>query len=286
MPESAFVKTMAAQICAAILFLMSGCAAVDSSLATRAAVSSWARDRGFEPAPLRAGAFELFALSRVSASSESLTIYIEGDGAPWGTPYHPPRDPTPREPVALTLAAADGARNVAWIARPCQYLSDAELSRCGSEYWTGRRFAPEVIEAYDDAVTRLKVAARARDVKLAGYSGGGVIAVLVAMRRKDVALVMSVAAPLSLSDWVARHGLSPLSGSLDPAAQRPASRDLPGIHFAGANDTIVPPGIIERFVQSHGGRLETVAGFDHNCCWARDWRRLLSRAEHVIKGTP
>lgn len=251
----------------------------------RARTESWARARGFVTVPLRAEGFELFALNRQSGPAETLTIYIEGDGAPWATPYHPPRNPTPREPVALALASADTAPNVAWLARPCQYLNGAALSACDSAFWIERRFAPEVIEAYDGAVTQLKTLSRARGVRLVGYSGGGVIAALVAMRRADVVGVITVAAPLSLADWVAWHGLSPLAGSLDPRQQKARDMASPDVHFAGANDKIVPAGIVERFVRSHGGRLETVAGFDHNCCWVRDWPQLLSRAARGLEGT-
>ena len=278
MPESAFAKTMAAQVCAAFLFVAGGCATFAPALEARAKTESWARERGFAAAPLRAGDFDLYALTRQSASAETLTVYIEGDGAPWSTPYHPPRDPTPRDPLALAMASADTAPQVAWLARPCQYLSHAALQGCDSAYWLERRFAPEVIVAYDSAVTQLKTLSGARHVRLVGYSGGGVIAALVAMRRADIASVVTVAAPLSLTEWTAWHDLSPLTGSLDPQRQKPTRTRVPDVHFAGANDKIVPAGIVERFVRSHGGRLEIVVGFDHHCCWVRDWSRLLSRA--------
>ena len=278
MPGSGFSSHMAARWSAAILFLAGGCATLEPALDARAQTESWARERSFAVAPLRAGGFDLFALKRQSASAETLTIYIEGDGAPWSTPYHPPRDPTPRDPLALALASADTAPQVVWLARPCQYLSRAALRACDSAYWMERRFAPEIIAAYDSAVTQLKTLSGARDVRMVGYSGGGVIAALVAMRRSDIASVVTVAAPLSLTEWAARHDLSPLKGSLDPGRQKPGLVRASDVHFAGADDNIVPVGIVERFVRSHGGRLETVAGFDHNCCWVRDWPRLLSRA--------
>ncbi len=269
---------MAVRLSTAIFFVVCGCATLDAGDHARATTESWARERGFTASSLRAGGFDLFLLVRRSGPAETLTIYIEGDGAPWGTPYHPPRDPTPRDPVALALASADTAAQVAWLARPCQYLSQAALQGCDSAYWIQRRFAPEVIAAYDSAVTQLQTTSAARNVRLVGYSGGGVIATLVAMRRQDIASVVTVAAPLALSEWVAWHGLSPLTGSLDPSAQKPVRSKAPDIHFVGANDKIVPAGIIERFVRSHGGRLETVAEFDHHCCWVRDWPRLLRRA--------
>src|SRR5688572_10600343 len=118
----------AALLSAAFLFLAAGCA-------TRLDVEGFAR------VPLRVGKFDLFALVRQPAAAETLAIYIEGDGAPWAAHY-PPRDPTPREPIALALAAADPAPALAWLARPCQYLDALALAGCDPAYWTGRRFAP------------------------------------------------------------------------------------------------------------------------------------------------
>lgn len=209
-------------------------------------------------------------------STGMLTIYVEGDGAPWPTPYHPPRDPTPLQPTSLALAAADPAPAVAYLGRPCQYLERESLAQCPSAYWTERRFAPEVVDAYDSALTQLKSMFGAGKIVLIGYSGGGVIAALLAGRREDVAALITVAAPLAVAEWVKWHGISALTGSLDPAEAGEAGAPLPrGVHFAGADDKTVPTTIVARFVQLRGGRMEIISGFDHACCWTRDWKSLL-----------
>ena len=253
----------AALASAAFLFVAAGCA-------TRLDVEGFAR------VPLRVEKFDLFALVRQSAATETLSIYIEGDGAPWAAHY-PPRDPTPSDPIALALAKSDPSPSLAWLARPCQYLEAPALAGCDSAYWTVRRFAPEVISAYDTAVTQLKNRSGARRVRLVGYSGGGVIAVLLAMRRDDVEAVITVSAPLAVTDWAAWHRSTPLTGSLDPARE-PGRARAPGVHFAGASDKTVPAGIIAAYVKSKGGRLEEIAGFDHECCWAEAWPRLLKES--------
>lgn len=221
------------------------------------------------------GSFVLFALRR--GAGAQLTIYIEGDGAPWPSVFQPPRDPTPTKPVALALAARDPAPAVAYLGRPCQYLDDAGRDGCAVAWWSGRRFAPVVVSAMDAAVDRLKQRAGAQRIRLIGYSGGGAIAVLLAMRRDDVSRLVTVAAPLALGEWTAWHGLTPLEEALDPLVQ-PAPRPVGAMHFAGGRDAVVPPGIVESFVRRQGGRLETIADFDHDCCWVRDWPALLRRA--------
>lgn len=273
---------LARRICAASLLLLAGaCAAPDLSVMSRANLESWGGQNGFVAARLGAGNLQLLAFVRHASPNDSLTIYIEGDGAPWATPYHPPRDPTPREPLALALAGIDKSPSVAWLARTCQYLSPGARSECDMSYWSGRRFAPEVIASFDQALTQLKASSGARKLQLVGYSGGGVIAVLLGMRRDDVQHVVTVAAPLALNDWVAWHSLSPLADSLDPMRQTGARPTPNSVHFVGGRDRIVPAAIVERFVRTNGGRIETVAGFDHDCCWVRDWQRLLARSRDL-----
>ena len=268
----------AAPVSAAFLFAatLAGCAGPDSFGGSRGAVVDWAGPRGFVAEPLRVGAFDLLALVRRGVKQPAaLTIYVEGDGAAWHSPWHPPADPTPFKPLALALAAADPSANVAYLGRPCQYLDAVALKSCAADYWTQRRFAPEVIEAYMVAADQLKARHGAVRLRLVGHSGGGVIATLLAMRRDDVELLVTVASPLSLGDWAHHHGVSPLVGSLDPAITATPLKAARAVHFVGERDKVVPAAVVEKFVSANGGRVIKVPGFEHECCWARDWSRLL-----------
>jgi dienelactone hydrolase len=261
---------------AAFLFLLLGlgaCAGIDRFGGSRAAVETWASARGFVPVAIPGSGFELFALVRGGAQDRA-TIYIEGDGAAWPTPYHPPADPTPDSPTALALAVADPAPLAIYLGRPCQYLTTDALSACHPRYWIFHRFAPEVLATYGRALEDLRQRFGVARFTLVGYSGGGVIAVLLANRRADVDRVITVAAPLSVADWVAGHGVSPLSGSLDPMADL-KPRTYRQTHFVGERDKIVPPGVIAAYVAKHGGTIRRAQDFDHQCCWSRDWSRLL-----------
>ncbi|TRZ91011.1 MAG: alpha/beta hydrolase [Rhodocyclaceae bacterium] len=268
----------AALLSAAFLFAVLSACSTSGSFRDAREIAAWAGERGFAEAPIQAGAFRLTAFVRKpSIPSDTLAIYIEGDGAAWRTPYHPPRDPTPTKPVSLTLAAADPSAAVVYLGRPCQYLSADELERCDSAYWTERRFAPEVVAAYEAAINQQKAALAVRRLRLIGYSGGGVLATLLAARRDDVDVLVTVAAPLAVVEWVAWHDASQLKGSLDPAELGENVRLPHSVHFVGGKDVIVPPAIVESFVRRKGGRTETISGFDHECCWARDWTTLLQR---------
>lgn len=258
-------------------FLLGGCATVDS-FGKPARITAWAAQQGFLAADIQVDTFRLAAFVRGEMTTgDTMVVYIEGDGAPWATPYHPPRDPTPQKPVSLALAAADPAQKVVYLGRPCQYLDAEALRDCDSAFWAERRFAPEVIAAYDAALTQLKSSLGVRRIRLIGYSGGGVIAALLAARRDDVELLVTVAAPLAVSEWVAWHGASPLTGSLDPAELGENVHLPTSVHFVGGKDRIVPASVVEKFIHRKGGRMETISSFDHDCCWVRDWVELLGR---------
>lgn len=253
-------------------FFFAGCAGPDSFGGSRRAVEAWGRPQGFVPVQVGGPGLALLALTR-GAEADVLHVYIEGDGAAWLSPWQPPRDPTPERPVALALAAQDPAPAVAYLGRPCQYLDAAALTACPAKYWTSHRFAPEVVESYRHALDALKARHGAARLRLFGYSGGGVLALLLAGTRDDVVQAVTVASPVSVAEWVAWHKVSPLEGSLDPATQ--ARRLPPAIHFVGDRDRVVPAAVVAPFAARSGGRLRRVPEFDHECCWSRDWRRLL-----------
>ena len=253
-----------------------GCATSDHFGGSRQRVVDWSGERGFSASTARFGAFDLLVLERTTGRSDSLTIYIEGDGAAWLTPYRPPRDPTPVRPTALALSAVDPGSAVVYLGRPCQYLDQHALADCSPLWWTTQRFAPEVLTAYDLALDHLKARAGARTLRLIGHSGGGVIATLLALRRQDVSSLITVASPLAIGDWARVKGISPLDGSLDPLLE---AGNLPSAtHWLGSNDEIVPVAVVELFVRVKGGRVILVEGYDHACCWARDWPKFLKES--------
>ncbi len=280
---SGFPEIKAALMSAAFFFALSAFLALSGcSTSYRVAdlsdAQSEARALGFTAESIKAGKFQLALFSREPRMpSDALTIYIEGDGAAWPTPYHPPRDPTPRRPVALTLALADPGATVVYLGRPCQFLDAESLAQCDRAYWVERRFAPEVVAAYDDALDQLRRRYGARQLSLVGYSGGGVIAALLASHRSDIDTLVTVAAPLELESWITLHGATPLTGSLDPAHALPLRVGFRSVHFAGEHDTNVPVAIVADYAGQVGGVVVEVPGFDHECCWARDWPKLLGR---------
>lgn len=195
------------------LILLSSCAAIPSVSDRRAAAEMLATRQGWQSILIPAGPFGLAAFLPVFPKlSHHLTLYFEGDGFAWVSGTEASADPTPNNPIALRLALAQPEGNAAYLARPCQYV-DAETSACSRRYWTDQRFAPEVIEATDNAVDILKQKFAATRLTFVGYSGGAAVAALVAARRNDVGRLITVAGNLDHRAWTAYHHLSPLTGT-------------------------------------------------------------------------
>lgn len=224
---------------------------------------------------LDAGSFRLLAAVREPVDwTGPLVVYIEGDGAAYETPRRVAPDPTPTEPLALRLAGRDPAPAVAWLARPCQYRTRTGQSDCAPRWWSTHRFSEPAVAAVDAALDAL-AGSPPRRLGLVGYSGGGVLAAVVAARRNDVDWLVTVAAPVDLGGWLAHHHLSPLPQALDPMMVRGALARLPQVHLAGERDTIVPPGIADRLVDAlpapHRATTRVVAGADHRHGWVDAW---------------
>jgi pimeloyl-ACP methyl ester carboxylesterase len=235
-----------------------------------------------------AGRFDLATASRAGAPGEMLTVFLEGDGLAYVTRSQPAQDPTPTEPLGLRLALAhQGSGPLAWLGRPCQYTLSGHGRGCDQAFWTSRRYAPEVVASLGSALDTLKAASGAQDLLLVGYSGGGALAALLAAERQDVVGLVTVAANLDLAGWTADGGLAPLTGSLDPAlAAAPRLGLVPQWHFTGAEDRVTGTGAVLGFMQrlpvGAPAQLIELPGFDHACCWARDWNSLVAPALNAL----
>ncbi len=214
--------------------------------------------------------FEVAAAGRTLAAAMpsdagpdgTLTIVIEGDGRAHDRHGRASADPTPDRAVGLELAKA-WPGPAAWLGRPCQYVQDAA---CEPDDWTTHRFSEEAVAMTDAAVSGLMARAGADRVRLVGWSGGGVMATLVAAGREDVAGLVTIAAPLDVAAWTRSRGLSPLRG-LDPADLPPIA--APQVHLTGAFDPVVRPAVVKETAQRLAGPRGLVETWPerHDCCW-------------------
>ncbi len=270
-----------AGVIAAGLILLAGCAGSGGD-AARARADLLAQGAGLHRVDIATSRFRLVAFMRAARPAAMLRVYIEGDGHAWRTPDTPSADPTPWSPVALELAVRDPAPAVAWLARPCQYVAPGSDPFCREQFWTDARYSAPVIASVAQALDQLKLLAGASQLELVGYSGGGAVAVLVAVRRNDLASLRTVAAYLDTALWTSEHAVTPLWNSLNPADAAAHLAMLPQIHFVGGADSVVDESVVRSYAKAAGrsGCLAVVVtpGLRHGDDWAEAWPRLLLRS--------
>ncbi|MCX5681377.1 MAG: alpha/beta hydrolase [Candidatus Omnitrophica bacterium] len=261
-----------------IIACIVGCVTMPVFMDRSSVAENIASKAGFTKEYIKVGDFTLATYQRFNRHSDSVSIYIEGDGRAWETKHKLSDDPTPSNPVALRLAAVDSSDNVAYVARPGQYPVSG-FPECDSKYWSGSRFAPEVVESIDKVIDILKEKLGVKYVELVGYSGGGAIAVLVAARRNDIVALRTVAGnldPRALSEY---HRVSQIEGSMNPMDVAQKVAHIPQRHFVGSNDQIVPPFIARSFINKMGyknnERTAVVQGATHQSGWSEHWPELL-----------
>ncbi len=262
-----------------LMLALSACAGMTPQ-ARRQHADALATAKGWQKLLLPSGDFVLTAyVPAAIVTSDTLTVYIEGDGFAWLTSSQPSSDPTPRDPIGLKLALKNTRGAAAYLARPCQYMEESDARECAAAYWTDRRFALQVIEASDRAIDALKQRAHADKLMLVGYSGGGAVAALVAARRRDVVQLVTIAGNLDHPVWTTLHRVSPLTGSLNPADAWRDLQNIPQMHFVGGRDKNMPVEIVNAYratFPEYAGRpcrsfrmptMHAAGSIDGRPCW-------------------
>lgn len=204
--------------------------------------------------------------------SSDLIVYLDGDGLPWGPDgQHVADDPTTRNPLALKLLIASQAPGV-YLSRPCyQELRD---EGCTSKSWTSGRYGSDVVDSMAAAVRKAAAQRGSPPIVLVGYSGGGVLAILIAERLDRVAKVITLSANLDTQAWTQHHGYLPLTDSLNPASST-YQHPWPELHLQGGQDTVVPASTTDGYFRLRPQALRrTFADYDHVCCWVQAWPAL------------
>ena len=208
------------------------------------------------------------------SGSGPLVVFIEGDGYSWASRYRPSEDPTPRFPTALQLAAIHRENPVLYLARPCQFVTIKDQVNCGMEVWTRDRFSPLVLDALNRALDAAKIDSGVSRMILVGYSGGGVAAALLGVRRSDIEGLVAIASPLDLVAWTSAQGVSPLTGSLNPADYIDKLRSIRQLHVAGTDDRVVSSPLVLEFSRRVDARVMIIDGMEHGGPWQEYWESI------------
>jgi pimeloyl-ACP methyl ester carboxylesterase len=239
-----------------------------------------AADRGLRAEVVTGAGFRHLVLSHERAAGAILHVYLDGDGVPW-LGGHPAVDPTARDPLVLDLLTLDPGSAV-YLGRPCYHGFGAE-PLCSPALWTSARYSEAVVTSMVAAVRRILDARGAERVVWLGYSGGGVLAVLLAARMPETAGVITVAANLDIDAWADQLRSSRLVGSLNPAREAPLPPGVFQRHYLGGRDRTVPVEAARRGV-AVGTDIVVVPDYDHRCCWRDLWPAVLAELQRAAPG--
>lgn len=241
------------------------------------------QDSGFTPIAFDSISFNLEAWKIFASDKETLVIYIEGDGRAWKTRFKLSTDPSPDDPLALKLSTLDNADSILYLARPCQFRSKADVKCQNSyKYWSSHRYSEEVLMVYNQILNQLKKQYGFKQFQLIGYSGGGVVASLLAAIRSDVVSLITISSNLDHQSWVDYHQVSPLSGSLTLYQHLQGLSQVRQFHLWGSNDKLVPAqlnsGLIKKLQLLHQDNVSMfiIDQYSHHCCWKENWSKILS----------
>lgn len=205
-----------------LIFLLSGCAG-----------ANWNVPDGFVYVPIKSGEYEIATWQKISnPKNNNIHIYIEGDGRSFDAYGQPTKDPTPRGTFVRDLVARDDFENVAYVARPCQFIMS---DNCKESDWTTGRFSKRIIDAESRAITQI---AESKKITLIGYSGGAMVSGLVIEKNPKMKVEnwITIAGVLDHKKWTQYFGDADLTESLN-------MENLPNVnqvHFVGARDETVP----------------------------------------------
>ena len=209
-----------------------------------------------------------------------LHVYLEGDGMAFITRTRPSSDPTPRNPVALRLAAHHpGSGPVLYLGRPCQYVENADARGCTEAVWTSERMSERAVRSVSDAIEEARLATGTTKLALYGFSGGGGIAALLAQRRQDVIFLGTIAGNLDHRYWTGSLNLTPLHASLNPMDDVASTAHIPQLHLSGGKDTVIPSSMADRWCAALPTeslcRHRRLPNMTHGGSWERNWSELL-----------
>lgn len=215
-------------------------------------------------------------------ASDTLHIYIEGDGSPFVNQGRMvAADPTSSNPLMLELMLNDDTRS-AYIGRPC-YDGMASENGCDPRFWTHARYSDEVVKSMVAVVEKLARQLNSKNIVLLGHSGGGTLVVLMAPHIADTKGVVTLAGNLDIESWANEHDYTPLDGSINPVAQDVLPESIVQHHYLGSDDRIIKQQDVRAFVQRQlTASFFQIDGIDHSCCWNKYWFNILNTLNDQI----
>ena len=204
------------------------------------ATSTWHPASDFFYTPIKKTHYEIATWQKNGDNISPIHIYIEGDGYAFDGRGMPTKNPTPRTTTMRDTAMRDTHLNVAYIARPCQFIMS---EKCTVSDWTDGRFSQHIIDDMADTVYNV---AKKRPIILVGYSGGALISGLIIKQHPELNIQkwISIAGVLNHEQWTEYFGDAPLRKSIN-MTQVPQIKQT---HYIAEKDNVVPHELTKKMV--------------------------------------
>lgn len=229
---------------------------------------------GLDQAVIQSQGFSLLSLKTQMRSGSLLHIYIEGDGQPW-VGEKIAADPGPFKLISLSLMRRDSMPSI-YLGRPCYFQDLIGDKNCHPSLWTRARYSQQVVDVMVNALLSQPQLAAYDEWVLIGHSGGGALAYLMAQQLPKVNKVITISSNLDVSAWVDHHQYAPLDRSLDPA-KIDSPKPLKLFYLAGGKDKNVPLELNQTFLNNVNATIILREEYDHNCCWEKEWQKILDQ---------
>lgn len=225
--------------------------------------------------------FDHVLFSNNKQPTKILYVYFGGDGKPWLNGQNKAKDPTGENNLTLSLMAQVNHPAI-FIARPC-YFGTVVQVQCSADLWTNGRYSERVLTSMEEALILTLTKRPNTKLVLIGYSGGGVIASILANRVPNVVALVTIAANLDIDLWTKMRGYQPLYDSLNPIDMELLNKGIIAVHLIGEQDTVVPNEVTLAFVQKHGGLVWRYANYGHLCCWQDNWPEISEQIANLVR---
>jgi len=203
--------------------------------------------------------------------TNTLALFIEGDGLPWLNETHIATNPDPSTPLAFELMQRYPGPSV-YLGRPCYFIRDD--SRCHSRYWTSHRYSDEVVQSLVIVGQEILKNSNYEKLLLIGHSGGGTLASLMACSFDLPTKLVTLSANLDIDAWTQHHKWTKLEGSLNPTYHSQLCPQLTELHFQGDDDDIVPAKLNLAYFAARKLKPNIIAGASHTN-WLQYWEQVL-----------
>lgn len=243
------------------------------------------------PRDVPAGPFTLKGYERAHERGGMADLYIEGSDNVMvdGTRFEV--DPTPKAPIGLQLAAMDPAKNVIYLARPCQYrLGMKGAEECPVKYLTTDMFSPDVISAYNAALDEIKARYKLTGFNIVGFGSGGGLATILAGQRADIKTLRTVAGLLDTQTYSLAHNLTGYDQSFNPIDSVPNLINKPQHHYIAQFDQVIPNAVYHSYAQAFANDrcigYTFIQNVDHNYDWSENWAAFVKDPVTCIGPNP